>query len=192
MAAFCFNRGQLTKVLDSNSFAAFAVALLLPVNIEFEEKPIASSKKTDSDDSASKKQTVFEDVEYCLVTFKGMALLKEIGMVITRFCIKVNDLLFNSDCVFVLDSCVLRVCIDCEKNRGFYICSISCTFMVSVFLFSNITRREFVVWTSYFEHQDFIEFRRSLFGNFCFRFLGEAMELDYATSSQRQLLSSCS
>eukprot|EP00210_Caulerpa_lentillifera_P006944 g6639.t1 len=84
--AFCFNRGQLAKVLDSGSFAAFTVALLLPVNISFQEKPIAKSKKTDSEDSTVKK-TVFEDVEYCLVTFKGITLLKEIASCIGRFCI---------------------------------------------------------------------------------------------------------
>eukprot|EP00210_Caulerpa_lentillifera_P001726 g1658.t1 len=81
--AFCFNRGQVTKVLDSGNFAAFVVALLLPVNLAFHEKPVDRSKK-----NSSSKKTVFEDVEYSLISFKGLALIKEIGLTIGRFCTK--------------------------------------------------------------------------------------------------------
>lgn len=78
----------MTKVLDSNSMTAFTLALLLPVNIALEEKPIDSSKKTDSGRKVSQKQTVFEDVEFCLIQFEPGALLKELGSMAVSLCIK--------------------------------------------------------------------------------------------------------
>jgi len=57
------------------------------VNLEFDEKPLDRSKK-----NGDVKKTVYEDVEYSLVTFKGIALLKQITIAIARFCGKVRVL----------------------------------------------------------------------------------------------------
>eukprot|EP00210_Caulerpa_lentillifera_P006889 g6586.t1 len=70
--------------------AAFTVALLLPVNVALEEKPISVSKKTDSGELSSKSRTVFEDVEFSLIRFKPGALLKEIGSMLVSFSIKAS------------------------------------------------------------------------------------------------------
>lgn len=78
----------MTKVLDSDNLTAFAVALLLPVNVALEEKPISPSKKIDSEQTVLKKQTVFEDVEFSLIRFKAGDLIKEIGTLFVSLCVK--------------------------------------------------------------------------------------------------------
>eukprot|EP00210_Caulerpa_lentillifera_P006892 g6589.t1 len=76
------------KALDSGNLAAFAVALLMPVNVAFEEKSKDVSKKTDSGEAASKKQTVFEDVEFYLIRFKTADLLKELAFLLLQLSVK--------------------------------------------------------------------------------------------------------
>lgn len=83
--SFCLNRGQLVKSYESGSGVAFALALLSPVNVAFEEKPVEESKGHET-----KERHAYEDARFAVIGFSWKGVVREMAEVSFGIAVKVS------------------------------------------------------------------------------------------------------
>mgnify|MGYP000754310922 CR=1 FL=1 len=71
--SFCLNRGQLVKSYDSGSIVAFALSLLLPVVVSFDEEQVKSDDK-------GKGRHAYSDARFAVVRYKGRAFYVKVAV----------------------------------------------------------------------------------------------------------------
>ena len=83
--ALAMNRGQLVKSYDGGSTTAFALGLLVPVVVAFEEIPVGEHK-----DRSDTPKGVYLDVHFRPIRFSGAAFFMECTTIVFQVVMKVS------------------------------------------------------------------------------------------------------